>query len=156
VDLVIALLACYLIFLGIPALAYVVILAPRVRKLRAAENRRGPALEELLVAVGVLLAPFLMLLGMVGSGYLPSGKGWPIFALVLGPPLWGMKQRLQGLLRQLFLVASRLGRRPWAGEEGWGRPLESMVCHLLWFGGCLLYFLFLTTMFATSLEPNPR
>jgi hypothetical protein len=152
-----ALLVLFLI-LGLPTLW---ILTPLVRKLWLFQN--GRALEELLLSVGVLIAPCLMLLGF--EMYLafertglarPADPGWLTLGLAMGLPLWGMMKLLLLFFEELIKILTRIGRRPWAGEEGWGRPLEGILAYGLLVGAAGLCIPALVMLIQVFYDPNPR
>jgi hypothetical protein len=76
--------------------------------------------------------------------------------LFLGVPLWGMGKILTRLVPELILFVTRIGRSPWAGEAGWGEPLEAVVCYLLWRAGAFMGFMLGILVLAIRLDPNTR
>jgi hypothetical protein len=150
VGFVLFLLAC----LGLPV---ALILTPRVRELWTTDKGRGRALEEFLLSLGVLSAPWLFLMGMQIRGLAPHrDDGWLPIGLCLGLPLWAMWRLLLRLAQELVVLVGRVGRRPWAGESGWGKPLEDIFCSMLLLVPAFMWFMFMVLLLEMSLDPNPR
>ena len=146
-----------LFLLAYPCLPIALILTPRVRKLWTTGQGRRRALEEFLLSLGVLSAPWLFLRGMQIRGLAPHhDDGWLPIGVCLGLPLWAMWRLLLRLARQLVVLVGRVGRRPWAGETGWGKPLERILCYLLLLVPAFMWFMFMVLLLERSLDPNPR
>ena len=150
VGLVLFLLSC-------SCLPVALILTPRIRNLWTTGPGRRRALEEFLLSLGVLSAPWLFLTGMQIRGLAPrSDNGWVPMGLLLGPPLWAMWRLLLRLAQGLVLLVGRVGRRPWAGESGWGKPLEDIFCSLVLLVPAFMWFMLMVLGLEISLDPNPR
>ena len=133
------------------------ILAPLVRKLWTADKGRGRALEELFLSIGVLSAPWLFLMGMQITGNARhSDDGWLVSGLLLGVPLWGMWRLLLRLAHELIILVRRIGRSPWAGDAGWGGPLESVFGYLTLLVPAVMWFVFLVGLLDMGSPPSSR
>src|SRR5690349_20674283 len=127
-----------LFVMAYPGLPIVLILAPLVRKLWTTERGRARAVEELLLSLGVLLAPGLFLTGMQSAGLAPRrGVGWLLTGLFVAVPLWAVASLLLLLLPALITQARRLARSPESGEppptelSGFLLPLVTAVLGLM-------------------------
>jgi hypothetical protein len=140
-----------------PCLPIAFIVAPRVCKLWRTDQGRGQAVEELLLSLGVLLAPWLFLVGMQIGGLAPHrDDAWLPIGLCLSLPLWAIWRLLLRLARELTALVARIGRCPWTGESGWGRPLERIGGYLLLLVPAFMWFMLMVAALEIALDPNPR
>ena len=133
------------------------ILARLLKDLWTGQNGRGRPLEELLLSLGILVAPCLLLLSLEIHGYTrPTGGGWVPVGLILGLCLWGIRKILLLLMGELIVLGARIGRCSWTGEDGWGTSLEKAVFYLAAAGGSVFLFWSLAvTVYAIALDPTP-
>jgi hypothetical protein len=121
-----------LFLLVYPGLPVAWMLAPRLRKLRAAGRGRPRALEDLLLPLLVLFAPCLFLIGMQLWGMAPRrDAGWLLAGLFLGLPLWAVAAVLLQLAPALLARLRRLQPRQRSAPSQAGGPLEGISGYLL-------------------------
>jgi hypothetical protein len=106
------------------------------------KEARSRALKELSLSVAALVAPCLLLSMPDVQRYAHLARlRWPA-GLTIGVPLWAIMSASRRLARALIRLGSRVGRRPWRGEDGWGHALRMSVLCLGAVGGAIYYLWF--------------
>jgi hypothetical protein len=149
-------LGSVLFVLVYPGVPIALILAPPVRKLWRLEAGRGRAWDELLLSLGVLIAPWLVLMGMQATGLAPRhDAGWFVTGLFVAVPLWAIGRLLLRLAPEMIRRARRIVRRPLLGDA-WSSPAESISPCLLPLLTAVLALMLILCALEISLDPNLR
>jgi len=149
-------LGSVLFVLAYPGLPIALILTPLVRKLWTADQRQGRAMEEFLLSLGVLAAPWLILMGMQATGLAPHrGEGWFVAGLFIAVPLWVTGMLLLRLAPGMIRLVRRTLRRPAPGGLDWGTAPEGIPFYLLALVVALLALMLTCFALEISLAPNP-
>jgi hypothetical protein len=149
-------LGSVLFMLVYPGLPIALILAPPVRKLWAMDTGRGRAWEELLLALGVLIAPWLVLMGMQATGLAPRrDEGWFVTGLFVAVPLWSIGRLMLRLAPEMIRWVRRITRRP-SPDDAWSSPAEGISSALLPLLTVVLALMLTLCALEISLDPNLR
>jgi hypothetical protein len=149
-------LGSVLFMLLYPGLPIALILAPPVQKLWRMGAGRGRASEELLLAIGVLLAPWLVLMGMQATGLAPRrDAGWFVTGLFVAVPLWAISRLMLRLTPEMIRWVRRITRRPSPGDA-WRNPMGGLSDSLLSLVTAVLALMLTLCALEISLDPNLR
>jgi hypothetical protein len=149
-------LGSVLFVLVYPGVPIALILAPPVRKLWRMEAGRGRAWDELLLSLGVLIAPWLALMGMQATGLAPRrDAGWFVTGLFVAVPLWAIGCLLLRLAPELIRRAPRMRRSP-LPEDAWRSPVKGISSTFLPLVTAVLALMLTLCALEISLDPNLR